>query len=194
MPKPETGDTDMPNPFDTKPGSTAPVKPATERSKSYLRDLMLDKAAHLGEAEDQAKAKIDAWFAKVPSQPQVSEAIGRLKSEGYTGQKHSFADTQPVTELEDGFYEIPGQGIIKIQHAIHGSGFQYGKELNTATGKFEKIAGAVRLVREVGKRLTVERARELGQLYGMCIRCGATLTDEESIERGMGPICAGKGF
>jgi hypothetical protein len=38
-------------------------------------------------------------------------------------------------------------------------------------------------------RLTVEEARILGRSLGCCMICGATLTDPESVERGIGPIC-----
>jgi hypothetical protein len=33
-------------------------------------------------------------------------------------------------------------------------------------------------------------AKTLGSLYGFCVRCGATLTDDASIKAGIGPICA----
>lgn len=39
-------------------------------------------------------------------------------------------------------------------------------------------------------RLTAERAAELGKLYGMCVRCGRTLTHEDSIYNGYGETCA----
>lgn len=47
----------------------------------------------------------------------------------------------------------------------------------------------------LGKRVNLANARQLseaeaGKYLGYCIRCNAELTDPESIERGMGPICA----
>ena len=39
------------------------------------------------------------------------------------------------------------------------------------------------------ERMTLEEAGEFGQLYGICCVCGAVLTDPESIERGIGPVC-----
>jgi hypothetical protein len=39
-------------------------------------------------------------------------------------------------------------------------------------------------------RLNPEQAKEFGMLYGMCCRCGRELTDEFSIEHGIGPVCA----
>ncbi len=43
-----------------------------------------------------------------------------------------------------------------------------------------------------GQELTLELAKEYGKLYGQCMICGRTLTNEDSIEAGIGPICAGK--
>ncbi|UVT31030.1 hypothetical protein SEA_BIRTHDAYBOY_52 [Gordonia phage BirthdayBoy] len=42
------------------------------------------------------------------------------------------------------------------------------------------------------EKLSLEEGEAFGRLYGVCMKCGAFLTNEESIERGMGPICAGK--
>jgi hypothetical protein len=41
-------------------------------------------------------------------------------------------------------------------------------------------------------RLTLDEAKEFGELYGVCVRCGRTLTLEQSIEEAMGRICASK--
>lgn len=41
-------------------------------------------------------------------------------------------------------------------------------------------------------RLTREQAAHFGHTFGRCIRCDAELTDPESVERGIGPICAKK--
>lgn len=40
----------------------------------------------------------------------------------------------------------------------------------------------------------IEAVREIGILTGSCCICGRTLTAEESISDGIGPICAGKAF
>lgn len=40
--------------------------------------------------------------------------------------------------------------------------------------------------------LTRQEAEAFGKLYGVCVRCHRDLTKEESIERAMGPVCAGK--
>lgn len=42
----------------------------------------------------------------------------------------------------------------------------------------------------VENRATSEQAAHFGQLYGLCVFCTRTLTDERSIEVGYGPVCA----
>lgn len=37
--------------------------------------------------------------------------------------------------------------------------------------------------------LTPEKAAEFGKHYGVCANCGKDLTDEKSVERGIGPVC-----
>lgn len=44
----------------------------------------------------------------------------------------------------------------------------------------------------LGRKLTLEQAKEYGRETGVCISCGAELTDPVSIEAGIGPICATK--
>jgi hypothetical protein len=76
----------------------------------------------------------------------------------------------------------------------------YAKKLNLETGDWERARGAVRLATDENK-LTPDRAMEIAKecqshtewaLYGHCFICGRTLTDEESISLGIGPVCIGK--
>ena len=109
-------------------------------------------------------------------------------------------ERHPVTEA--GMYRH-GETIFKVQKAVHGSGHLYAKRL--VPGEWQEVAGE-RLVSPATfeyapgalktlaaeDRLTVEQAKEYGALYGTCIVCGRTLTDEKSIAAGIGPVCAGK--
>lgn len=103
---------------------------------------------------------------------------------------------------EDGMYRTPEGEIYKVQIAVHGSGHLYAKKLVkldepkigktfVKTHDFVMETGAIRKLTPVMK-MTLEEAQEWGKLYGSCCRCGKTLTKEASIDRGMGPVCAGK--
>lgn len=101
----------------------------------------------------------------------------------------------PVTE--SGLYR-KGEDIFKVQVAVHGSGRLYAKRFLpdapvTATPgeKFEYAPGVVQTLR-AEDRLTLDEAKQYGALYGSCIVCGRTLTDENSIAAGIGPVCANK--
>jgi len=103
------------------------------------------------------------------------------------------------SEPEAGFYMINGR-VHKVQRAIHGSGRMYAKCLDLESGEWERARGAVLLATEEN-RLTPEQAMQVAKecqshtewaLYGRCFICGRTLTDEESISLGIGPVCIGK--
>lgn len=100
-------------------------------------------------------------------------------------------DHAPVGE---GFYAHLGK-IYKVQRAVHGSGHLYAKMLVPPTngGGSQWVYGpGIHKQLTESMRLTREEAVRFGKLYGVCCICGRTLTNEDSIEAGIGPICAGK--
>lgn len=107
----------------------------------------------------------------------------------------------------EGMHKFGGV-IFKVLRAVNGSGHLYAKALVwkpcdeplcdeyhgcAPVGRwgFEYVQGAVNNLSEA-TRLDADEAAEFGQLYGVCCVCGRTLTDEESIARGIGPVCLGK--
>ena len=57
---------------------------------------------------------------------------------------------------------------------------------------WEYAGGSAKAKVQAAWILSREEAAAFGKLYGVCVRCHRDLTKEESIERAMGPICAGK--
>lgn len=102
---------------------------------------------------------------------------------------------QQQQSIDDGMY-IMDDVIYKVQHAVHGSGRQYAKRFvppayDGARATFTHAPGVIRKLRPE-HRMTNEQAKAYGALYGTCVQCGRVLTKEESIERGMGDVCASK--
>lgn len=118
----------------------------------------------------------------------------------------------------DGIYQRPDGTIFKVQIAKQGSGNLYAKRLTirpcdlgtdckmchgTGTreingqqrpclkGKFVYAEGEIHRIL-ADWRMPEDAARLFGRLYGVCVRCGADLTDETSIAEGLGPICGGR--
>jgi uncharacterized protein DUF6011 len=110
-------------------------------------------------------------------------------------------------ELEAGVYKHDGR-LYMVKRAIHGSGKMYALHINPTCDNCGRGAkghdaqtecdelkirmvmakGMVRKIRS-GEKLTRDQQAEYGRIYGFCVRCGATLTLNDSILRGMGTTC-----
>lgn len=88
----------------------------------------------------------------------------------------------------EGWFSMGGK-IYKVQQS-QSSGHLYAKVLET-TGGWVFAPGKIKELTE-DHRLTAAEAAKYGKLYGVCCICGRVLTNEESIEAGIGPICAGR--
>ena len=96
-------------------------------------------------------------------------------------------------EPTEGIHAIERDGTIevrKVQAARQGSGRLYAKRLDPESGRWDYLGRRGLEGLSDATRMTREQAERFGALYGMCGVCGATLTDEDSIERGIGPVCA----
>lgn len=99
-------------------------------------------------------------------------------------------DTSPKGEVEDGFYRLENDDIVVVKWNREKTG-KYAMRLVVSDGvmNWSYERGLIREC-EGAMRLTLEEACKFGKLYGRCMVCGRTLTNPESIERGIGPICA----
>lgn len=184
----------------------APAAPkvhyATEKQVGYLVRLA-DRAGW--EVEDTQVTNPEGKAIELTELP-VKVASALIDELRNTPRAHRRPKPDPSVKItEDGMYRI-GEQIYKVQVAVHGSGFLYAKRLvidspavRDANGNisqpgqahYERDASAMaKLLPE--HRLTLADAKGFGDLYGMCMRCAATLTDEDSIAAGAGPVCRGK--
>lgn len=99
----------------------------------------------------------------------------------------------PKDEREDGMYIKDGV-VYKVQYNLAKTHL-YAKRLvqhGEGDASFEYAGGLNRLGLNAEHKMTLDQAKEYGALYGTCCNCARTLTDEKSIEAGIGPICAKK--
>jgi hypothetical protein len=117
------------------------------------------------------------------------EAKSSKRAERDMAARAARVQASPVTaaDVTEGMWTI-GEDIFKVQVAVHGSGRLYAKRL-TADG-FERAVGAMARIAREGTRMTAEQAKTYGSLYGRCVACSRTLTDETSIGHGYGQTCA----
>lgn len=97
--------------------------------------------------------------------------------------------TKPATSTTSkiGFY-VCNAGVFKVVKAKTGS-HEYALKLNE-DGKWDYAPGAIKNLRPETK-MSLEYAAAYGRRTGRCMVCGRTLTKKDSIDAGIGPICAG---
>lgn len=121
----------------------------------------------------------------------------QIDRELYADEQYASRSSQPVatppTVITEGMYTVDGQPW-KVQHTRADHTRLYAKRLDVIDGKgtWEYVTGGLSVIRSQGVAMTLEEAQAFGKLYGICAVCGAELTDETSIERGIGPVCAGR--
>lgn len=157
--------------------------PATEKQLAFLRKLADERKGNI-----QANTVISLLEqGNVPDKRHTSNLIDLLLQ-----IKPTATSAQAV--LEAGMYR-KDDVIYKVQKAVHGSGNLYAKrlvlDLDSEGFTFEYAPGVVRNL-TADDRMTLEEAKSFGALYGTCVVCGRTLTNETSIAEGIGPICANR--
>jgi Family of unknown function (DUF6011) len=105
-----------------------------------------------------------------------------------------------ATKVEPGYYTL-GAGYIKEFYVVVETKDKqrtYAKQLvktetlyGTIVWDWEYVRGAVSKLRGLTP-LTLEEAAEWGRLHGQCIICQRALSDPESVQRGIGPVCQKK--
>src|SRR3546814_218809 len=190
-----------------QPNQEVIMNTVTEAQVNYINRLQAERRWEDIPALEQQVA--DARFAWRKGQFSKRDASLLIHNLDLAHRRETAVVEQEAASIE-GMHRLDGQ-IYKVQVAVHGSGREHAKVLVTEqTGtcggcekcdgedrcpvyasRFEYAAGMVRRL-SAATRLTLEEAKAFGALYGSCCVCSRTLTKEESIAAGIGPICAGK--
>lgn len=164
----------------------------------------------LAALHDAFQAKLDSFKSKTEMSAAIDDLISSNRSRKSEvrylaeemNRRQATAEVKTRTasrakgersaEDVDGMYQLADGRIVKVQYAVHGSGKPYAKLLVVDSDKHVTWEYTPGLVRECtpDRRMTLEQAKAFGALYGACCNCGRTLTDERSIEAGIGPVCA----
>lgn len=163
------------------------VKPATEKQIAFIQRLQQER----GQALDATALPLTSKTASL-----LIEHLMALPKVAPAAHPQAVAQAAKAEPLTDGMY-LKDEVIYKIQKAVHGSGHLYAKRLVPGEGYGSKATfvyapGAMKAL-TLADRMTLEQAKAFGALYGTCCVCGRTLTNEDSIEAGIGPVC-GKRF
>lgn len=155
--------------------------PASEKQIAFISKLINDKDTT---SSAQAVA-IDMVMAA------GSHTITKTEASKYIDVLMALPNKNTKTKKQApaaGYYVYKNE-VYKVQ-VSPSTGNAYAKVF-TQEGGWLYAQGMVNKMHDA-QPLTLEKAKEFGHLYGSCIICGRTLTDESSIDAGIGPVCAGK--
>lgn len=153
---------------------------ATEKQNDFISRLMGERDYHTLNVGNILQAQ-ERGLTKTEASTLITLLMGCPKRSQGT-----------VKAVEEGFYILDDM-VYRVQKA-KSSGNLYAKILKPVvfgTAHWEYAPGMMRKLGDAQK-LTVEVAASMGHHYGVCMICGRTLTAEESVQAGIGPICAGK--
>lgn len=166
-------------------------RPATDKQKQFIRNLLVEREATFPEAVTALRTATNHMHKEgkltTLAASQVIDALLMMKVKRTTAASYE--------KLEDGMYRSPDGTIRKVYVTVHGAHQQVAKRLvvaddGSASFEYEGKRGLRGLRPE--HRLTLEEAKKFGHVYGICCVCSATLTNEVSIEAGIGPVCGGR--
>lgn len=183
-----------------KPGASLPVDPVRSALEAEAIAFIRDYTGNFGLILSmRADPRFGSKHFRMTDRMIEVVLASKRRDEEFAARQTPKPAGKPATE--QGMYRIVaarGQyaegSIFKVQIAVHGSQRPYAKLLvvdGPGDGHFDYAPGAVSLLTAEDK-MSADEAAEWGRLYGMCVVCSATLTDEDSIARGIGPICRGK--
>lgn len=150
------------------------VKMASDKQKDFVASLAADRGV------------------EIDTNDLTAEKAGKIIEDLLKNTPPRGLRPKVASELEPGIYRNSG-GIHRVYKG-RTSGRMLAKLLVGSSEEgwhFEYEGAAYRFVKAID-RMSLEEAKAFGADFGTCCVCAATLTDPESIRKGIGPICEGK--
>ena len=146
------------------------------------------------QAWSQFAVSLAAQYARKGSLSPAQEASARSmyeKAQTRQAARVAAAPANPVTEV--GMY-LNGAGVayrVKMSRQGRLYASRFVPEAQVRADRFVYEGGAVYRL-DASMRMTLEQAKALGAQYSQCCVCGRDLSAEQSVEAGIGPVCAGR--
>lgn len=166
----------------------------SEKSMSLFYRLVTERQIPTwGETGTERMAAAIEWVAvEQPDQRALSDKISWI-------MRRPRDQREVVPGIEPGVYEV-GTDIYVVKPnrsktalyakvLVEIGGRRMTEAGEVANVEFEYAPGAIARIRPE-HRMSAERARTLTLVYGRCLNCGRFLKAAESVERGIGPVCA----
>jgi Family of unknown function (DUF6011) len=153
------------------------ARPASEKQVAFVQKLTGERdAAAL--SEQLLESLADLQSGEYLTGGQASALIDALMA----------APRKAKAEAKPGYYTLAGEVFVVVQNKAKQMVIHLTAD-DKKRGSWEYKPGlGAQLAKSVP--LTVQEAARLGHLHGVCMICGAALTDPKSVTNGIGPVCA----
>lgn len=139
----------------------------------------------------QSLASAYARYGRLTDRQEASARSMYEKAQARQAGRQAQAPANPVTEV--GMY-LNAEGVayrVKQSQAGRLYASRFVPEAQARADRFVYEGGAVYRL-DASMRMTLEQAKALGAQYSQCCVCGRDLSAEQSVEAGIGPVCAGR--
>lgn len=164
--------------------TTTTLYPATEKQIAFIKKLVAEKQTDQ-RTEDLLTAARAAAMAGGLSSKAASAVIDALIA--------CPRKTDARDEYTAGIYAVDGDTIVRV-YLGQQSGVMLAKQVHVQDGEVSyDYLGTARKVLSAATtwtRLELSEVGSLGITSGHCLICGRRLDDPESVDRGIGPVCA----
>lgn len=173
--------------------------PASDKQRSFVEKLLAEKdtagTAYEGWTPDWDRATTRSASQVIDYLLTLPKRTTRSLLDPSNGQGR--ADT--TIDIEAGVYTIHGDEYVRV-YLGQQSGRLLVKRINMEqdggewTVSYEYLGRADRILTPAATpvRLSLEEVGSLGITTNHCLICGRRLDDPESVDRGVGPVCAGR--
>ena len=161
---------------------------ASEKQIAFIKSLGAERVSPTGEW----KWGSDPDYFNNLTKEKASYVISKMKALPRKQQEMLPVEVTASTKPVEGIHTVKtskGVAFVKVLTAHYGSGRLYTKVWSPSAQKFVRASGWLKKTSE-GTLMTKEEAAKFGALYNHCANCGKILSDEESVARGYGPVCA----
>lgn len=100
-----------------------------------------------------------------------------------------------IAEPEAGVYSSESAGLFRVylgqqSGKMLAKAITFGRGEDAAEVSYEYVGAAARVLPADARRLSIEEVGAFGKAWDHCLICGRRLDDPESVDQGIGPICA----
>lgn len=196
---------------------TTTIKRPSESSVNYLTDLVKKRQVSKTGGNDVTKdlADLTRWLAGPRSQRDVSDMIDRIKTRPVRPVVAAAAASVPArftrpypsvpTSVPDSKFAILTELLTEVPDSWRKQEYLFFevkklrgrrviRRLTGAPGRFNRTALPAAAAEELlnhleNQAIAYQAAITFAEIYKVCGRCAAELTDTQSRERRLGPIC-----